>query len=105
PHDPVIGERIRPWMAAWAARSGMSFLHAYVADQGVTALLPADPAACRRLLAWCLYRKVMYEIAYELESRPDWVAVPLADLRAMLERYPAVLAQPPDSDAWWDGLA
>ncbi len=105
PHDPVIKKRIRPWMAAWAARSGMSFLHAYVADQGVTALLPADPAACRRLLAWCLYRKVMYEIAYELESRPDWVAVPLADLRAMLERYPAVLAQPPDSDAWWDGLA
>jgi predicted trehalose synthase len=30
--------------------------------------------------------KACYELAYELDNRPDWVAIPLAGLSRLLER-------------------
>jgi predicted trehalose synthase len=36
----------------------------------------------------------LYEIRYELGSRPELVTVPLADLRALLEAQPGAPAPP-----------
>ena len=32
--------------------------------------------------------KACYELAYELDNRPDWVAIPLAGLSRLLTRRP-----------------
>lgn len=44
----------------------------------------ADDPRRRDLLALLLAEKLFYELAYELGSRPDWVAIPLADVAARL---------------------
>jgi predicted trehalose synthase len=41
---------------------------------------PADPATADALLAIYKLDKAVYELAYELQNRPDWIAVPLAAL-------------------------
>ena len=39
---------------------------------------PADPHTADRLLSIYKLDKAVYELAYELQNRPDWVEVPLA---------------------------
>jgi maltose alpha-D-glucosyltransferase/alpha-amylase len=41
---------------------------------------PADPQAAAGLLAIYTLDKALYELAYELQNRPDWVDVPLSAL-------------------------
>src|SRR5690606_23601848 len=50
-------------------------------------LIPADPASAALLLdAWML-RKVMYELTYELNSRPAWTPIPLRGALNLLDRF------------------
>src|SRR6266851_2034193 len=44
-------------------------------------LLPGDDQAARILLDSLELEKLLYELRYELGHRPDWVAIPAADLR------------------------
>jgi maltokinase len=44
-------------------------------------LLPGDDRAARVLLDSLELEKLLYELRYELGHRPDWVAIPAADLR------------------------
>ena len=61
------------------------FLEAYLATAGETAdYLPTDPEA-RDLVIWAYQLdKVLYEVRYELGSRPDWVSLPLRGLERLL---------------------
>ena len=61
------------------------FLEAYLATAGETAdYLPTDPEA-RDLMIWAYQLdKVLYEVRYELGSRPDWVSLPLRGLERLL---------------------
>ena len=47
---------------------------------------PARPADAEALLAASILDKAVYELAYEIRNRPDWVEVPLAAVEALL--YP-----------------
>jgi maltose alpha-D-glucosyltransferase/alpha-amylase len=40
------------------------------------------------LLALFELEKVLYELRYEFNNRPDWIKVPLAGVMAMLEAKP-----------------
>jgi maltokinase len=81
-----LAERLEPadaeWQAmeplgdAWAAANRHAFLAAYsetVADSG---LLPTGDGVAVLLRAFEL-RKAVYETAYELGHRPDWVGIPM----------------------------
>ena len=37
------------------------------------------------LLAFYLLEKCIYEVNYEIDNRPDWVAIPVAGLARILE--------------------
>ena len=56
------------------------FLEAYRASAQGQVWWPADAAAADALLAVYRLDKAVYELAYELTNRPDWVDVPLAAL-------------------------
>jgi trehalose synthase-fused probable maltokinase len=56
----------------WTSRASRAFLDGYGA---------ADDA----LVGVFLIEKAVYEIAYELNNRPDWVAIPLRGLLALLK--------------------
>ena len=57
-----------------------TFLDAYRAVASGQAWWPVDAAVAEALLAVYKLDKAVYELAYELANRPDWVEVPLAAL-------------------------
>jgi maltokinase len=52
-------------------------------------LLPAGAQATNRLMQLFELEKTLYELRYELDNRPDWLAVPVAAIRRLLEEQPA----------------
>jgi maltokinase len=48
-------------------------------------LLPHGEAQVANLLAIFELEKAIYELQYELDNRPDWVAIPVAGIRRLLE--------------------
>jgi trehalose synthase-fused probable maltokinase len=48
-------------------------------------LLPAGDAAVVNLLSVYELEKAIYELQYELDNRPDWVSIPVAGIRRLLE--------------------
>jgi trehalose synthase-fused probable maltokinase len=66
--------------AADLDRLESAFLDAYATAAAGQPWWPADPREAARLLAVYKLDKAVYELAYELGNRPDWVAVPLAAL-------------------------
>ena len=63
-------------------------------------LLPATLAATVALLRLFELEKAVYEIGYELAHRPDWVGVPVAGLRRLLDHPAAPHPDPaPDAEA------
>ncbi len=93
----AVSEGSRPeverHLAAWERWAGAAFLGAYLrrARAGATppdaaaAFLPAARADLGLLLDVFLLEKAVYELGYELNSRPDWVGIPLAGILQILE--------------------
>ncbi len=68
----------------WEDRARDAFLEGYFerADPG---LLPPGEGPTRQLLAVFELEKAVYELRYELNNRPDWVAIPVAGVMRLLE--------------------
>ena len=49
-------------------------------------LLPPGQQATEQLLAVFELEKAVYELRYELNNRPDWVAIPVAGILRLLDR-------------------
>jgi maltokinase len=62
------------------------FLGAYREAMQRTGLLPSAEGVQERLLDLFELEKVLYELRYELEHRPDWVGVPVAGIAHFLDR-------------------
>lgn len=79
--DSEAREALEEWEAAVRAR----FLEAYYAALTASraGILPRDEAARDRLLAHFELRKALYEVRYELNNRPDWLAIPAAGVRRL----------------------
>ncbi len=60
------------------------FLNGYLADVDPS-LLPGGRSAIMNILAIFELEKAVYELQYELNNRPDWVAIPVAGIRRLLE--------------------
>lgn len=73
-----------PNPAAVAATLGGCFRAAYASGAAGHAWWPADAAVADRLVAILALDKAVYELAYELRHRPDWVAIPLAGIEAAI---------------------
>ena len=73
---------IEPWAETWRHWSSRAFLGGYREAISGRPLVP-DAAFDRMLRAFAV-DKAMYELAYELNARPDWVRIPLIGLRRLL---------------------
>jgi len=65
-------------------RARDAFLDQYFAEVD-PALLPPGEAAIVNLLSIFELEKAIYELGYELDNRPDWVPIPVAGIRRLLE--------------------
>ena len=75
---------------AWEAAAARLFLSAYFEATAGNPILPAYRRDADSLLRAYLVEKATYEIAYELNNRPDWVAIPLAGVLQCLDAAPVV---------------
>jgi maltokinase len=69
---------------AWEERNREAFVHAYLAVDGIDALLPVDPTARDALLAAFELDKAIYELGYELGHRPELANIPRAGIERLV---------------------
>ncbi len=70
-------ESLAAWGTFWYAEVSAAFLRAYLAESAGVGHLPEDEKSIQTLLDSYLLEKAVYEVAYELNNRPDWVGIPL----------------------------
>jgi len=75
---------LEPWLDAWYRYNAGIFLASYRRTVAGAGFLPADPAEADLMLHTFMLDKAVYELAYELNNRPDWVAIPLKSVRELL---------------------
>jgi maltose alpha-D-glucosyltransferase / alpha-amylase len=75
---------LTPWAEAWTAWVRATYLGAYLQSLGETPLVPASDNDKELLLRFYELEKVIYEIGYELNNRPEWLGIPLGALQQIL---------------------
>lgn len=64
----------------WAAQAQERFLEGYLAAAKEGAFLPRNSQLRNQLLQLFVLDKALYELLYEANNRPDWLAIPLTGL-------------------------
>ena len=74
-------------LAAWEDRARRAFVAGYRSALSASAvpLAPASEAALLRACAVFELQKACYELRYEMNNRPDWIAIPLAGIIRILD--------------------
>ncbi|HET9492621.1 MAG TPA: putative maltokinase [Chloroflexia bacterium] len=81
----VAGDRdAERWADAWYYWTSAAFLREYLATTEGSGLLPEGEDGLRVLLSAYLLEKAVYELVYEMNNRPTWVAIPLKGISALL---------------------
>jgi maltose alpha-D-glucosyltransferase/alpha-amylase len=75
--------RLEPWARLWERTVSAEFLRVYLETAGAAEFLPAKHADFRTLLNVFLLDKALYEVLYELNSRPAWVRIPLVGIMSL----------------------
>jgi maltose alpha-D-glucosyltransferase/alpha-amylase len=69
----------------WERDTRDAFLRGYLSDDAnASGILPSDPAHTRALLKLFETEKAFYELAYELNNRPDWAWIPMRGIAKLL---------------------
>ncbi|HEX3765656.1 MAG TPA: maltose alpha-D-glucosyltransferase [Kofleriaceae bacterium] len=87
-HRPEDVTRLEPWARAWSRWMSAAFLGGYLEAARGSRILPRSDADLVLLLEFFVLEKVVYEIGYELNNRPDWLEIPMRALLELLERLP-----------------
>jgi maltose alpha-D-glucosyltransferase/alpha-amylase len=74
--------KLEPWALFWNRWASAVYLQAYL-EACPKKLLPSGRSDVDLLLELLLLEKAVYEIGYELDNRPRWLAIPL---RALLSK-------------------
>lgn len=69
----------------WYRTVSSTFLEAYYATAGDAPFLPSSREDRQLLLDLFILEKAVYEVAYELNSRPAWLGVPLTGVISVME--------------------
>ncbi len=75
---------LEPWARFWYSWVTASFLNAYRETSLQAEYAPKANQDFEILLNAFLFEKAIYELGYELNSRPDWVRIPLAGIAQLL---------------------
>jgi maltose alpha-D-glucosyltransferase/alpha-amylase len=72
----------------WVFWVSVVFLQNYLESSRSSGFLPASKQELRNLLDLFLLQKAIYELNYELNNRPDWVAIPIRGILDILNPAP-----------------
>ena len=73
-------------LSTWEPEATHAFLEGYFQTARGGGFSPTDRTDIDRVLRFFMLEKALYEIAYELANRPDWVAIPLRGVLALLDQ-------------------
>jgi maltose alpha-D-glucosyltransferase/alpha-amylase len=76
---------LETWARLWHLWVSVAFLKAYVEVTAQAPFLPKTEEELKILLDLHLLEKAVYELAYELNNRPDWVGVPIQGILEMVQ--------------------
>jgi maltose alpha-D-glucosyltransferase/alpha-amylase len=80
---PEDTARLENWARFWYACTGATFLKSYLELMDAP-LVPRSPDQLRVLLEISMLDKVLYELGYELNNRPQWIKIPLEGILHLL---------------------
>jgi maltose alpha-D-glucosyltransferase/alpha-amylase len=72
------------WTDLWYRQMSAAFLERYLAIAAGANFLPQKESDLTPLLEAYLVDKAVYEVAYELNHRPDWVVIPVRGIKHIL---------------------
>ena len=84
--DDANRSNLNAWAKVWATVVAGRYLEEYLKVAGGASFLPPTRAEVLSLLQLHLLEKAVYELGYELNNRPDWVAIPLEGISEILQR-------------------
>jgi maltose alpha-D-glucosyltransferase/alpha-amylase len=82
---PLEGDVLEPWLNLWYRGVSGSFLRSYLEVAGHAGFLPEDEEQLAGLLDFFLLEKAVYELGYEVNSRPDWIDIPARGVLDILD--------------------
>lgn len=82
--EPGDRERVTQLAALWNDHVSAEYLDSYFRTAGKSRFVPADREEQGRVLDAFLLHKALYEVAYELNNRPDWVQIPLRGILSIV---------------------
>jgi maltose alpha-D-glucosyltransferase/alpha-amylase len=82
---PEDAPRLAPWSRAWRLWTSSAFLRSYLHGVEGAELVPRSRPQLETLLDVLLLEKAVYELGYELGSRPDWAIIPLHSILELIE--------------------
>jgi maltose alpha-D-glucosyltransferase/alpha-amylase len=77
-------DALGPWAQLWQVWASWAFLKEYLNTAGEANFIPRDRDELRILLDTFLLDKAIYELGYEMNNRPDWMAIPLQGISQVL---------------------
>jgi len=82
--SPDQAEHLEHWAEFWQRWVSAEFLKSYLQEASGGQFIPNSWEELRVLTDTLLLEKAVYELAYELNNRPDWVKIPLYGIRQLL---------------------
>ncbi len=74
---PELRDRVAPVFADWCAQACSAFVDGYRRGAGQARSVPQDEQEFLDFTTFFQIAKALYEIRYELDNRPQWLAVPI----------------------------
>ncbi|MGH9099107.1 MAG: putative maltokinase, partial [Acidimicrobiales bacterium] len=85
---PQGHRELGPWLFRWYRWMSAALVRSYLAVPGVERLLPDDREELALLIDFFLLDKAVAELAYEANTRPDWVDIPARGILDVLDDAP-----------------
>ncbi len=79
-----ITQRLESWATFWTACVSAIYLSGYFRAVQRLRFMSSDAEERRVLFDSFLLQKALYEVAYELNNRPDWVRIPLRGILGLI---------------------
>lgn len=73
-----------PWVQAWYGYNSKIFLASYLRSVADSCFMPQEQEEVDIMLNTFMLDKVIYELGYELNNRPEWISVPLRGIMDLL---------------------
>lgn len=85
-HQPTLQQQLEPWAKEWYNYVGRVFLDVYFDEMKDSDILESKDDLLP-LIQVFLFEKAIYELGYELNSRMDWVNIPMTGVMQFLNNY------------------